>query len=57
MDGLLAFYRTLTGSAFIEKMPVVMQKSMSVMQTRMGPLMEKMKAAMARAIEEAKVAK
>ena len=57
VDGLLAFYRSPTGAAFIEKMPAVMQKSMSVMQTRLGPLMEKMKAAMAQAMEEAKVAK
>lgn len=57
VDGLLAFYRTPTGAAFVEKMPVVMQKSMSVMQARLGPLMEKMKAAMQQAMDEAKVAR
>ena len=54
MDGLLAFYRSPIGAAFIEKMPVVLQKSQSVVQTRLGPLMEKMKSAMNQAMEEAR---
>lgn len=57
IDGLIAFYKSPAGSAFVEKMPVVMQKSMSVMQSRMGPMMEKMQAAMNQAIAEAKAAK
>lgn len=57
VDGLLAFYRTPTGIAFVEKMPAVMQKSMTLMQARLGPLTEKMRAAMQQAMEEAKVAK
>ena len=54
MDGLLAFYRSPIGAAFIEKMPVVLQKSQSVVQTRLGPLMEKMKSAMNQTMEEAR---
>ena len=54
IDGLIAFYRSRVGQSFVNKMPVVMQKSMAATQVRMGPLLEKMKAAMDRAIAEAK---
>ena len=57
IDGLLAFYRSPTGEAFVKKMPLAQQKSMALMQSRMGPMVEKMKAAMQEAIEEAKAAK
>jgi uncharacterized protein len=56
IDGLIAFYESPAGVAFVEKMPVVMQKSMSIMQSRMAPMMEKMKAAMKEAIAEPKAA-
>ena len=55
--GLVAFYKSPAGVAYIEKMPVVLQKSMTIMQTRMGPMMEKMKVAVQQAVEEAKAAK
>src|SRR6266550_9038373 len=54
IDGLIAFYESPAGVAFVEKMPVVMQKSMSIMQSRMASMMERMKAAMKEAIAEAK---
>ena len=54
IDGLIAFYESPAGVAFIEKMPVVMQKSMSIMQSRMAPMLEKMKAAMKETIPETK---
>ena len=57
IDGLIAFYNSPAGVAFVEKMPVVMQKSMSITQSRLGPMMEKMKAAMQQAIAEARAAK
>ena len=57
IDGLLAFYRSPTGEAFVKKMPLAQQKSMAPMQSRMAPMVEKMKAAMQEAIEEAKVTK
>ena len=53
VDGLLAFYKSPAGQAMINKMPVVMQKSMVVVQQRMGPLMQKMEAAMKQSMEEA----
>jgi hypothetical protein len=56
IDGLIAFYESPAGVAFVEKMPVVMQKSMSIMQSRVAPMMEKMKAAMKEAIAEPKAA-
>jgi uncharacterized protein len=56
IDGLIAFYESPAGVAFVEKMPVVMQKSMSLMQSRMAPMMEKMKAAMKDAIAKPKAA-
>lgn len=40
VDGMLEFYATPAGEALIEKMPVVMQKSMSEMQSMMMPLMQ-----------------
>ena len=57
IDGLIAFYKSPAGVAFVEKMPVVMQKSMSLMQSRMAPMMERMKAATQQAIDEDKTPK
>jgi len=54
IDGLIAFYKSPAGVAFVDKMPVVMQRSMSIMQSRIAPMMEKMKAAMQQAADEAK---
>jgi len=57
IDGLIAFYRSPVGAAFVEKMPLAMQKSMSIMQARVGPLMERMSAAMKEAVDEARMQK
>jgi len=57
IDGLIAFYKSPVGIAFVEKMPLVMQKSMTIMQSRMGPMMEKMKAVIDQAMADAKAAK
>jgi hypothetical protein len=57
VDGLIAFYKSPTGAAFVSKMPVLMQKSQAMMQNRVAPLAEKVNAAMAKAVEEAKAAK
>src|ERR1041385_1773987 len=43
IDALTAFYRTPAGMAFVAKMPAVMQRSMGAMQSRMGPLLDKMR--------------
>lgn len=53
VDGLLAFYKSPAGQAMINKMPAVMQKTMVVVQQRMGPLVQKMQAAMKQSLEEA----
>ena len=53
IDGLIAFYGTPTGQATINKMPVVMQKSMAGIQTRMQPFLEKMRTAIDQAIKDA----
>jgi hypothetical protein len=57
VDGLIAFYKSPTGAAFVSKMPVLMQKSQALMQDRVAPLAEKVNAAMAKAVEEARAAK
>jgi uncharacterized protein len=57
IDALIAFYQSPAGQAFVAKMPVVMQKSMNIMQSRIGPLMEKMQAAMQEAVAEAKLSR
>jgi hypothetical protein len=57
IDGLIAFYQSPIGIVFVNKMPEVMQRSMASMQSRLQPMMEKMRAAMRQAIEEAKVSK
>ena len=41
IDGLIAFYQGPVGSAFINKQPQLTQRSMQLMQQRMGPVMQK----------------
>ncbi len=57
VDGLLAFYRSPAGVALLEKMPLVTQKSAAITQQRIGPLVEKLKASMAKTVQDAKTAK
>lgn len=57
IDGLNDFYDSKAGRAYVDKMPVVMRKSMVVVQERMAPLVGKMTAAMQAATEEAKLGK
>lgn len=57
IDGLIAFYASPAGQAFINKMPVVLQKSMAISQSLMQSLMPKMSAAMKEAMTEAKIQK
>jgi hypothetical protein len=39
IDGMLEFYKSDAGKAVIEKMPLVMQESMKITQSRLGTLM------------------
>jgi uncharacterized protein len=57
IQGLITFYKSPAGQAFVTKMPVVMQKSMAIGQSQMQALIPKMKEAMERAIAEVKAAK
>lgn len=55
IDGLIAFYASPSGQAFVNKMPVVLQKSMAISQSLMQSLIPKMTAAMKEAMTEAKI--
>lgn len=55
VEGLLVFYASPAGKAFVDKMPLVMQKSMTLTQTLMQTLGPKMAAAMKEAMAEAKL--
>jgi len=41
VDGLIVFYEGPIGSALIEKTPLLTQRSMQLMQQRLGPLMQR----------------
>ena len=57
IDGLLVFYSSPAGQAYLNKMPIVMQKSMTLSQSLMQSLIPKMTAVMKEGIVEAKVPK
>ena len=57
VDGLIAFYKSPTGAAFVSKMPLLMQKSQAMMQDRVAPLADKVNEAMQKAVEQAKATK
>jgi uncharacterized protein len=52
IDGLIRFYESPTGRAFIAKMPAVLNKSMTLMQGRMDALMQKIQGAIKETLEE-----
>ena len=52
--GIVAFYESPAGQAFVNKMPQLMQKSMALSQERMKVLIPRMKAAVEKAALEAK---
>jgi hypothetical protein len=56
VDGMLAFYRTETGQAVINKMPLVMQNTMVAMQARMASMTPKLQELQADAVERMKAA-
>jgi hypothetical protein len=53
IDGLLAFYRSQAGQAFVAKMPQVMQRSMQASQDQMRTLAPRMQEAMKQVMQEA----
>lgn len=54
VDGMISFYKTPAGQAVIKKMPLVMQNMFAEMQTRMGPIIVKMKKMMGEALADIK---
>ncbi|MFC5499465.1 DUF2059 domain-containing protein [Caenimonas terrae] len=56
VDGMLAFYASPAGQAFVNKMPVVMQKSMALSQQMMKSVLPRMQQAMKEALAQAKAA-
>jgi hypothetical protein len=42
VDGLIAFYKSPVGKAYAEKVPVVMQRAGAAMQSRLGPMVQKL---------------
>jgi hypothetical protein len=55
VDGMLAFYASPAGQALINKMPVVMQKSLALSQSLLQSVLPKMRVAMEEAMREAKI--
>lgn len=57
VEGFIAFYRSPAGQSYIDKMPIVMQKSMAMgaqMSQNVGP---KMKAAIDQALKDANISR
>ena len=54
IDGILVFYKSPAGKAFLEKMPAVMQRSMPVMMQMMGDLQPEIKRMMEGAKKKSK---
>jgi hypothetical protein len=42
VDGLIAFYKSPAGKAYVEKVPSAMQRAGAEMQSRIGPIVQKM---------------
>ena len=41
IDGLIAFYRTPVGQSFVSKQPELMKRTMTILQQRMTPMMQR----------------
>lgn len=54
VDGMIQFYKSPLGQTLISKMPVVMNRSMQIVQARLGAAMPKVQSAVAAAIAEVK---
>lgn len=52
INGLLEFYGSPAGKAFVAKMPMVMQRTMTLMQEKMGPMMRNMEQSLREAVRE-----
>jgi len=54
IDSLIAFYQTPTGSALVDKMPLIMQKASTLVLEKYRPLMQKFNEAIRQALTEQK---
>lgn len=52
MDGLIDFCRSPIGQSFVSKLPLVMRRSMQVMQTEMQTGVPKLKQAVDQVLQE-----
>jgi len=57
VDGLIAFYQSPVGQAFVDKQPELMKNTMSVMQEHMGPMIQKIQEMSKETAKELKAAK
>jgi hypothetical protein len=57
MDGIIAFYKSPAGQAFVDKQPALMKNTMALMQQRMGPMMQKIQQMTEETAKEIKAAK
>jgi hypothetical protein len=56
IDGLIAFYNTPVGKAFAAKQPEIAQKTNSIVQQRMMPVMARIRASVSGALEQIQAA-
>lgn len=54
VDGMISFYKSAAGQAVIKKMPVVMQSTMTNVQTQMSSIMPKIQKIQQEAVEQVK---
>ena len=57
IDGLIAFYKSPTGQAFVDKQPELMKRTMALMQQRMVPMMQEIQKMTQETASELKVAR
>jgi hypothetical protein len=55
VDGMIAFYQTPAGQAFLSKMPAIMQRAMAVTQAQVEAMMPRLHQAVQEALKDAKL--
>jgi hypothetical protein len=54
IDGLIAFYQSPTGAAYIEKMPIALKKTQALVQKQIGPLVQKLRSDIEKTVADSK---
>lgn len=57
INGLITFYKSPTGQMLLDRMPEVTQKAAQINQQQLGPVVEKLKVSLKKAVEDAQAAK